>query len=571
MSKKKFFWLSLSLILVFVLSFHTTTREWSQDLGRHLKLGEIISKEHDLPRTNLFSYTFPDFPFANHHWLAEVVFYLLYQAGGDPALVTFKTFLFVAAFGVIFFLTVNRENAFLSFSALILPLLVFRERTDVRPEIFGFFFFSFYLLIFAKSLAGKKRWLYLLPACQAFWVNCHLSFVFGNLLLAAYLFYLWRGKKLLSWQSIPVVLALLANLVNPHGLRGALAPFMIWENYGYQIAENQSIFFLANFGGFRNIFFFKLCFALVLSTFIFLRRDGLLFAVWLALAGAAAWQIRHFPFFALFSFFVLGRNLPCLWAKVNPVLGKKLKPALIIFNLFIFVFFTIFYASNHYYLINDREASFGWGGEKKAAEGAEFFKARFASGTHFFNNFDIGSFFAGCLWPQWPVFTDSRPEAYPVEFWEEYRQAQANEEAWEKLVAKWQMEAVFVFHHDQTPWFQTFLNRLYHDPLWKLVYLDDAVVIFTSSPKTDAIVLEENKLAAENSSSYRLVSLANFFQVVGDEEKALWFFKKAYEVNASSYRANLGLANYYLSSPDPALNFAGQKFLRRLKSPLFWF
>ena len=99
----------------------------------------------------------------------------------------------------------------------------------------------------------------------------------------------------------------------------------------------------------------------------------------------------------------------------------------------------------------------------------------------------------------------------------------------------------------------------------------DAVVIFTSSPKKDAIVLEENKLAAENSSSRGLVSLANFFQVVGDEEKALWFFKKAYEVNASSYRANLGLANYYLSSPDPALNFAGQKFLRRLKSPLFWF
>jgi len=76
-SKKKFFWLSLSLILVFVLSFHTTTREWSQDLSRHLKLGEIISKEHDFPRTNLFSYTFPDFPFANHHWLAEVDFLFL--------------------------------------------------------------------------------------------------------------------------------------------------------------------------------------------------------------------------------------------------------------------------------------------------------------------------------------------------------------------------------------------------------------------------------------------------------------------------------------------------------------
>ncbi len=304
---------------------------------------------------------------------------------------------------------------------------------------------------------------------------------------------------------------------------------------------------------------------------MFLRRDGLLFSVWLALSGAAFWQIRHFPFFALFSFFVLGRNLPRLWDKINSPLSKKLKPALVIFNLLAFVFFTVFYASNHYYLINDREASFGWGGEKEAERGVEFFKTYSVPGTHFFNNFDIGSFLAGCLWPQWPVFTDFRPEAYPTEFWEEYRQAQEDSETWEKLVAKWQIEEVFLFHHDQTPWFQTFLSRLYHDPAWKLVYLDDAVVIFTSSPAASAIVLDENKLAAENSSSCGLVSLANFFQTAGEGEKALWFFKKAYEANPSSYRANLGLANYYLSSPNPALNFAGQKFLRRLQSPLFWF
>ncbi|MBP8591017.1 hypothetical protein KBI33_00925 [Candidatus Shapirobacteria bacterium] len=243
MSRKKFFWLILSLILVFIFYFHTTTREWSQDLGRHLRLGEVISKEHYLPRTNLFSYTSPDFPFTNHHWLAEVVFYQVFSLGGDRALVAFKVLLFLLAFGIIFFLVVDEENAFLSFTALLLPLLVFRERTDVRPEIFGFFFFALYLLVFAKSHRGEKRWLYLLPICQAFWVNAHLSFVFGDLLLVAYFFSLWREKKLFSRQSIPVVLAILANLVNPYGLRGALAPFLIWENYGYEIAENQSIFF----------------------------------------------------------------------------------------------------------------------------------------------------------------------------------------------------------------------------------------------------------------------------------------------------------------------------------------
>lgn len=66
------------LLLAFVFSFlFRTDLSFDQDLGRHLKLGEIITQTWNIPKINLFSYTNPDFPFINTHWLFEVWAYSL--------------------------------------------------------------------------------------------------------------------------------------------------------------------------------------------------------------------------------------------------------------------------------------------------------------------------------------------------------------------------------------------------------------------------------------------------------------------------------------------------------------
>ena len=49
----------------------------TQDLGRHLRLGEMIvagdSRKCAL-YSNCLTYTYPDYPFINHHWGSEVIF-----------------------------------------------------------------------------------------------------------------------------------------------------------------------------------------------------------------------------------------------------------------------------------------------------------------------------------------------------------------------------------------------------------------------------------------------------------------------------------------------------------------
>src|SRR3989344_258512 len=64
-----------------------------QDIGRHLKVGEIIWQTKEVPKTNLFSFTEPDFPFINHHWLSEVIFFGIFNWFGFTGLILLKVFL----------------------------------------------------------------------------------------------------------------------------------------------------------------------------------------------------------------------------------------------------------------------------------------------------------------------------------------------------------------------------------------------------------------------------------------------------------------------------------------------
>ena len=83
-------------VLFFGLYFHTVI-EFDQDLGRHLLLGKIITQTGQVPKTNQLSYTYPNFPFINTHWLAEVVFYQINSVAGTNGLLALKISCFLAA------------------------------------------------------------------------------------------------------------------------------------------------------------------------------------------------------------------------------------------------------------------------------------------------------------------------------------------------------------------------------------------------------------------------------------------------------------------------------------------
>src|SRR5437016_6950416 len=102
--------LSISIFALLFIEFFHPINAITQDLGRHIKTGEIISQTHSVPKINLFSYTYPKFPFINTHWLSEVIFYLVSTTFGFQGLLVFITLIVLIAFAIVFLTSLKIGN-----------------------------------------------------------------------------------------------------------------------------------------------------------------------------------------------------------------------------------------------------------------------------------------------------------------------------------------------------------------------------------------------------------------------------------------------------------------------------
>lgn len=591
--KKEFGWSLvgrwLMVVLVFttlgVFLFHSATA-LNQDLGRHLKMGQIIWETKHVPQTNLFSYTQPDQFFLNHHWLSEVIYYLLYLKIGISGLVVFNAAIFLAAFALIFSLAYRRKYFVISLLAMILSIGLLIERTDVRPEVFGFLFFALFLFILDrnKEEIGWSFWA-LIPL-QLVWVNLHISFCFGWILI--FLFFLdrlWerrktvyllaREKKRDGYLTRVIILGILLGLVaviNPNTWRGAIYPLLIFGNYGYTIAENQTPFFLEKLMFDPSIVFFKVAMAaLIASCLINWRKIRVFYLLGLIVFLGFAWSaIRNFPIFALFLPLVLVENLSLAREYFSRFLIKwenfwlrKLLRALTILIIFVILTASIYsVVSNRYYLEMTKSERFGLSVPSEAEAAVDFLKQNKISGK-MFNNFDIGSYLIWRLYPEQKVFADGRPEAYSENFWQSiYIPMQQDEKQWQNYADEiYSFDYIFFAHTDATPWGIQFIQRISQDKKWVMAYLNSSIVVWLrDSDRNKSIIqnlsLGDGKLpldinkALENKDFSALLRLGSFFQTIGLNDVSAKFFEQALNVYPKNARIWFAVALLKINQGD---------------------
>ena len=147
-------------LLFFVFSFlFRTDHSFDQDLGRHLKLGEIIWQTKSVPLTNLFSYTYPDFPFINNHWLFEVLVYLGQQTIGLQAILVLKILTVLLAVWLVLETIPKKQYLLLPVAFIFLHTL--RERPELRPEILSFLFTGLTVYILERFEKTKSIFFYI--------------------------------------------------------------------------------------------------------------------------------------------------------------------------------------------------------------------------------------------------------------------------------------------------------------------------------------------------------------------------------------------------------------------------
>ena len=475
------------ILLMGLLSVHTLTSIY-QDIGRHIRLGEIIWQTASVPSVNLFSYTAPDFPFINHHWLAEVLLYWGNRFIGLTGLIVGKAFIIAAAFGLALAAAWRRYLALPGVVLGVTAALILSERTDVRPEVLSFLFLSWYLFVLYR--AAHTRLVWTLPFVQLLWVNSHIYFFMGPLVFVLW----WAGEFAVGGPSalcsrrrwLLAALIALATLMNPHGLTGALYPLQVFGNYGYSVMENKSPFFLQAWG-YPQLTSISLYVGILLTalTAVYARAHMRRHVMGLALAASTAvmalMMVRNFPLFALVMLPVGLRSLDLGgWRDRRP---QMLAGALVLLALLV-----ISVVTGQLYDQAGVGKQFGLIVPEGHQRSVDFFRAAGIRGP-IFNNFDIGSYLIWKL-PEEKVFIDGRPEAYPAEFIQDtYIRAQEQPEVWQRVMAQYGINAVFWNTYDITPWSRAFVPRILADPAWVLVYRDEGIIILVRDVPQNAGII----------------------------------------------------------------------------------
>ena len=458
------------------------------DLGRHIANGRWVFSHPELLFTNFYSYTHPGAPFTNHHWLTGLIFHAIETSAGFSGLSVFYVTLVVAAFALMLMSAWQRSAppVALALGLLVAPLVSYR--TEVRPEGVSLFLAVIvYALI--NAFAEQKlswKWLLTVPVIMVLWVNSHIYFFFGLLIIGIFL----AEGALKAWllphgsarknhtQRCYTLLAILtlsalASLINPEGWKLATYPLKIFDNYGYMIVENQSVPFFLD----RHMHF-------PVFTPLYITLAG----VWgLAVWGGVRNRIENLPLASIFIALLLSalalkaiRNISMFGVFALPVMAQLLPEPPKRFGKSLLLCLVASCSTAVYFATSSSAtfANLGVGLRNGCNEAADFFRSKNLKGP-VFNNYDIGGYLIYHLYPATKVFVDNRPEAYPASFLTDvYVPMQENDTKWREIDANQHFNAIFFNWHDYTPAGQTFLITRIRDPEWAPVYVDQFALIF---------------------------------------------------------------------------------------------
>ncbi len=540
-------WVRL-LLVFFAFSFaFRTDFSFDQDLGRHIKLGEIVIKTGEVPKTNLFSYTAPDFEYVNSHWLFGVIAYFFDSLGLIGVFFVLKLVIYLISIYLILRLIPLNLNSTL----LVLGFFTFhvmRERVELRPEIFSFFFTALSLNLLSSYYNSAKKTdkkLFILPFVQLLWVNIHIYFFVGFLLqgifFLALVFDFWKKRLTLGkirFSLVILISSAILSLINPNAINGLTYPLNVTRNYGYNIVENQSIFFLENLQFTdRNFIFVKITWAVFLMSLIWALIKKRLTVIGSLLIFTSIilsfMHVRSFPY-------LIFLGLPAVVSNFGKMHKSKLIQAIPVLVAAMLILESVLYLSNQYYQNNEEGKRAGIVYEQSAKRAMEFVKTNKLPNP-IFNNFDIGSYIIYQGYPEYKVFVDGRPEAYPAEFFINiYTPIQYDYSKFKIAEAGYGFKTIIFSHTDQTPWALNFLQNIIKDESWSTVYLDNFIIILTKSDiarSQDLPRVDLNQLQASNfnfDSYFKYLRLGYFLLRINAITSAESILNKSFELNPNS-------------------------------------
>ncbi|HVW85176.1 MAG TPA: hypothetical protein VHB50_10870, partial [Bryobacteraceae bacterium] len=158
------------------------------DTGWHVRTGEWILAHHQVPRTDLFSFSRPGAPWFAWEWLWDVAFAMLHQRWGMAAVVAASVMVICLTTALLFRL-VRRKcgNGLVAIAVTLLATGGCAIHWLARPHLFTQLFLVVTLHLTERAREGRTRLLAWLVPLTLLWTNVHGGFFVIFLVLGCYI------------------------------------------------------------------------------------------------------------------------------------------------------------------------------------------------------------------------------------------------------------------------------------------------------------------------------------------------------------------------------------------------
>lgn len=476
-----FYPLAACFILLFLFAFRQNV---DFDMGFHLRGGQWIVQNHAFPQKDLFTFTSNQNDYQDPHWLYQVACYLLYLAGGYPAIGFFHLLFILAAFGLTAYRLRLAQAPPWALPLLLAPAVVASEiRFLYRPEIVSWVLLALTLWVLDLRVNRQKNLLFLLPLFQLIWVNVEGLFILGWVVMAAYLFSTWFHERRLDRSLLRYsLLSAAASLLNPYFFKGVLFPLQLFAKlqgsniFKHYISELQCSWTLLEdpnspFMPVLPIYTYRVFSVLLLAVAWLSFRRRKIHELFLAGAffGLSVAAIRNVPFF---FFVVLPMAAASLgeWVSGPGAFGFSRwleKSKLLAFGSALALLLTGARVVTGAYYVSDRRmihSGLGMDAWRFPIQAADYMTRNRLDGR-LLNDLGCGG------WLIWkgagPVFIDGRLEVAGDGLFTQYRDS-FRPGSLEGLLSADNIQMVLADHMMDTPW----TIQLMAMPGWRLLYFD---------------------------------------------------------------------------------------------------
>ncbi len=466
-------WVQVGMLFA-VLAALPFARGVDNDFWWHLRTGRLIF-ESGIPRHDPFSWTAAGKPWVMHEWLSETIIYAVQSAFGYVGNMALFIAVSLASIAVSYALA-RRLGAGTKplIGLMIVAALTFTMFITPRPQVFTWLFFSIYLNALARHYEGDRVRLWPLPLIMAFWVNMHLGFYFGLMLVGCWIVALCtdavRGRDVeLRGPVLVAAACVLATFANPGGPAILLYPLRyVFDSQvtNSMVAEWQrpDITWTLHW----SIYVTAVLLALALISRA--RPRPFLTLVSIAVIALSMQAVRNAPFAALVLLPVAGSALAARWPAASSARDSSVRVPLGAAAAMV---------ASIALIVGPVSLSIGGQGVSLGAPsedgypsaGAEYVRAHF-SGQRMFNDYNSGGYLIYKLYPDVPVFVDGRTDFYGNGLLADYVRIDHAEPGWDGLLRTYGVE--FVLIDKELP----LAKALAADSSWRQEFAGDNEVVY---------------------------------------------------------------------------------------------